>query len=282
VTFALSIPAGWTASEVIAPPQGQVPTGTAVWAQWQVTPVDASPGTAPLLAQAAYTAQGHRGVTSGRIRVLAISATLADAFNNAGISSDSSLPAADFDGAGSSYSEQALAAAALGPGAVIAHDGITFTWPDVPIGQLDNVVAVGQTVLLSGSGTTLGFIGVGTPGSVSGAGIVHYTDGSTSSFQVTLASYLDAPGAGNDIIAALPYLNGINPAATGSAAVRREQTAYVFYAGVPISPAKTVQAVTLPSGGSIPASGPVTGMHIFALGIGPLPAEGMPLSGVSS
>ena len=49
-----------------------------------------------------------------------------------------------------------------------------------------------------------------------------------------------------------------------------ERTAYVFYAGVPITPAKTVQAVTLPNQGS----GPLSGMHIFAVAVGPLPAPG--------
>jgi hypothetical protein len=41
--------------------------------------------------------------------------------------------------------------------------------------------------------------------------------------------------------------------------------------------------VTLPSGGVIPAGGGrIAGLHIFALGIGPLSAEGVPLSGDDS
>jgi hypothetical protein len=203
---------------------------------------------------------------------------LADAFNNAGISSDSGMPAADFDGAGYSYSEQALTASGLGPGAVITHDGITFTWPDVPAGQPDNVVAMGQTILLSGSGTTLGFIGAGTPGDASGSGTVYYTDGRTSTFRVTLADYLDVPGPENDVIASLPYVNATKPAAPG----RRAETIYVFYAAVPITSGRTVQAVTLPSGGSNPVSGPISGLRIFALGIGPLSALGTPLTGDAS
>lgn len=43
---------------------------------------------------------------------------------------------------------------------------------------------------------------------------------------------------------------------------------YVFYTSVPITAGKTVAAVTLPAGGSIPASGRITGIHVFALGIG--------------
>jgi beta-galactosidase len=278
VTFALTAPPGWTAREVGTSPRGRVQSGQSVQARWQVTPRDANPAQATIGVQAVYTAQGQRGVTYGSAGVLGAYATLADAFNNAGISSDSGIPAADFDGGGYSYSEQALTASGLGPGAVITHEGITFTWPDVPVGQPDNVVAMGQTVLLSGSGTTLGFIGAGTTDNASGSGTVYYTDGHTSRFQVTMADYLDAPGPENDVIASLPYVNATKPAAAG----KREETVYVFFAAVSITSGKTVQAVTLPSGGSIPVSGPISGLHIFALGIGPLSTLGIPLTGDAS
>jgi hypothetical protein len=157
-----------------------------------------------------------------------------------------------------------LTGVAFGPGAVINHDGLTFTWPDVPADQPDNVVAAGQTILLSGSGTTLGFLGAASPGGQGGSGTVYYTDGSTSTFQLALGSYLGPPGPGNDTVAVLPYVN--------STAGPAEQAAYVFYAGVPITVTKTVQAVTLPGRGSAPPAG----MHIFAVAIGPLPALGTP------
>jgi hypothetical protein len=54
----------------------------------------------------------------------------------------------------------------------------------------------------------------------------------------------------------------------------------VFYTSVAITPGKTVQAVTLPSGGTIrTGEGGTSGIHIFALGVGPLSAQGLPLSG---
>jgi len=68
---------------------------------------------------------------------------LADAFNNTGISDDTDAGAADLDGAGGSYSAQALAGSGLGPGAVLTRDGLTFCWPEVPSGQPDNVIAAG-------------------------------------------------------------------------------------------------------------------------------------------
>ena len=96
--------------------------------------------------------------------------TLDHPVDAADISDEPDFTAANFDGAGNTYSAQALTAAGLAAGAAVTHDGITFTWPDVPPGQPDNVVAQGQTILLSGSGTTLGFLGAGSPGDESGTG----------------------------------------------------------------------------------------------------------------
>jgi beta-galactosidase len=284
VTFVLAAPSGWTAREV-GPAAGgavsgdPVPRDRAVTASWLVTPQDANPAEAPLLVRAVYTAEHQRGVSYGSVSVLGATATLADAFNNAGISDDADIIGGGLDGAGVSYSEQALTAAGLGPGAVLTHDGITFSWPDVLAGQPDNVVAMGQTVLVSGSGTTLGFLGASTGTATgtgaSGSGKVYYTDGTNSSFQLTLPDYQAAPGAGSDIMATLPYVNDT----TGG---KVEQAAFIFYAGVPITAGKTVQAVTLPGGGVSAPGGPVSGMHIFAVGIGPLSAQGMPLTGDAS
>lgn len=145
------------------------------------------------------------------------------------------------------------------------------------------MVAQGQTILLSGSGTTLGFLGAGSPGDESGTGTIYYTDGSTSSFTITLDNYFDKPDTGNDIIATLPYINDSNPATAGGTAGKRNQTVYVFYTSAAITAGKTVQAVTLPAGGTIPAAGErISGIHIFALGVGPLSAKGVPLSGNDS
>jgi hypothetical protein len=261
-----------------------VRSGQTARASWQVTvPASANPGQAPITVQAVYAAGKQRGVTYSSVSVLRAYATLAAAFNDTGISDDSDFTAADFDGVGNSYSAQALTAAGLGPGAAVTRDGITFMWPDVLPGQPDNVVAQGQTILLSGSGTTLGFLGAGSPADESGTGTVYYTDGSTSSFTITLDNYFSAPDTGNDVIATLPYINDSNPATAGGTAGKRNQTVYVFYTSAAITPGKTVQAVTLPAGGTIPAgAGRISGIHIFALGVGPLSAKGVPLSGIDS
>jgi hypothetical protein len=268
VVFTGTVPAGWTATVIPTGIPSQVPSGDVIRASWHiVVPPDAHPGQAPVTVQAVYSSGDQRGITYASLSVLGGYATFAGAYNNTGISADSDAAAANFDGTGASYSEQALTSAALGPGAVVAHDGLTFTWPDVPAGQPDNVVASGQTILLSGSGTTLGFLGAASSTGLSGSGTVYYTDDTTSKFQLALGSYLGSPGPGNATIAILPYVN--------APAGQSQRSAYVFYAGVPITPTKTVQAVTLPDQGSVPPSG----MHIFAVAIGPLPAPGEPPSG---
>jgi len=281
--FGLSAPRGWTVTPAGHAP-GAIGPGQTVTASFHVAvPADAEPGSHTLTARVSYRpGQGSGGgVVTGSATVAVPYASLAAANDNPGISDNSDVAGGNFDLGGDSYSAQALAAGTptpLTPGGQVTVGGTTFTWPDVPAGQPDNVVAMGQTILLSGSGTTLGFIGAGTPGDASGSGTVYYTDGRTSSFRVTLADYLDAPGPEDDVIASLPYVNATKPAAPG----KRAETIYVFYAAVPITSGRTVQAVTLPGGGSIPVSGPISGLRIFALGIGPLSALGIPLTGDAS
>jgi hypothetical protein len=189
--------------------------------------------------------------------------SLAAAFSNTGISEDSAVTTANFDGAGYSYSAQALGAAGLTPGGTIAHDGLSFTWPDVPAGQPDNVLAMGQTIAVTGTGSRLGFLGASSPGTVIGTGVVHYADGTASEFSFRLDDYWYAPGTENDAVATLPYVNTVNVASG-----RSDHAVRVFCACVPIVPGRQVRAVTLPRNGANPPVGRTQGMHIFALAIG--------------
>ena len=187
--------------------------------------------------------------------------SLAAAFNNTGISSDSAVTTENFDGAGYSYSAQALTAAGLAPGATVVHDGLSFIWPDVPAGQPDNVIALGQTIAIGGTGRRLGFLGASSPNTVIGTGVVHYADGTASEYSFRLDDYWYAPGAGNEAVATLPY---VNRAGSG----RYAHEVYVFYASVPVIPGREVSAVTLPPNGANPPVGRTQGMHIFALAVG--------------
>jgi beta-glucosidase len=141
----------------------------------------------------------------------------------------------------------------------VTHDGLTFTWPNVLPGTPGNVTAGGQTIALSGSGTTLGFLGTGDYGTASGSGTITYTDGTTQQFTLSFADWwANTAAPGGDILASVPYINQ----ATG----RMNQTVSVYYASVPLQQGKNVQYVTLPDISQGANSGQ-TAMHIFAVSI---------------
>ena len=267
----LAAPDGWQVSG--APiSAGAVPSGGTLRGSWQVTvPPGTSPGTYTLMGTASYRYDdGARGTTSSGTDITDVAqpyASLAATYDDAGISNDDNVDAANYDGIGNSYSEQALTAAGLPPGATVTHDGIGFTWPDLPPGAPDNTIANGQVIQLSGSGSTIGFLGTSANGNFGGTGTVYYTDGTISSFNLLFYDYWNPPGPGNDSIATTPYIN--SQGLGGRPRGQRDHAVGVYYAGVPITPGKTVQAVALPSGATIPPSGQrITGMHIFAIGIG--------------
>ena len=93
------------------------------------------------------------------------------------------------DDGGFGYSAQALAATGLAPGGKISHDGLEFTWPGASPGAPDNVTANGQAVAISGSGTTLGFLGAGVFGTAVGTGTIVYMDGTTRPFNPAFADW---------------------------------------------------------------------------------------------
>ncbi|HEY7047814.1 MAG TPA: glycoside hydrolase family 2 TIM barrel-domain containing protein [Jatrophihabitantaceae bacterium] len=269
VSVELQVLDGWTAQALTPSTFRGVDSGQTVQARWRVSvPPGTTPGASTLSAEAVYTHGPDRGVSKASSVVSVAYPSLAAAFDNAGISDDSDVTTADFDGVGNSYSKQALAAAGLTPGGRVTHDGIAFTWPDTSPGQPDNAVGQGQVVLVSGSGATLGLLGAGSPSNIGGSGTVYYTDGTTSNYTATLDNYFSPPGPENDAVATMPYLNDSNPASNGGVAGQRQHTVFVFYAGVPIDAGKTVRAVSLPPGGVVPPTGRITGMHVFAIGIG--------------
>jgi hypothetical protein len=174
---------------------------------------------------------------------------LAPFFDNTGISDDSAPTAANYDGGGWSYSEQALTGAGLAPGGSVTSGGITYTWPDVPAAKPDNITVGGQTIPVSApSGATkLGFLGsatnAGSDGS-SGTATITYTDGTTSTGTLGFSDWTLGGGGGtprsdNTIVTSTPYRNHTS----GKDNVKT----YVFAATLPLTSGKTVASVTLPS-----------------------------------
>jgi hypothetical protein len=190
--------------------------------------------------------------------------SLAAAFDNVAVTDDAVPYLGNLDGSGFSYSAQGLAAAGVTPGSAVTAGGLSFTWPAAAPGTPDNVVADGQRIALSGSGSTLAFLvssgGQPTPAPVVSTGTVTYTDGTTAPYSLTFANYFDPPAAGTAAAFSEATLN--SPA--GSAA----HQSFVFVATASLDPTRTVASVTLPAISAEVAGGSTTGFgHVFAMTI---------------
>ncbi|MCW3840681.1 NEW3 domain-containing protein [Micromonospora yasonensis] len=265
VELRLRLPDGWTAQATGGTSFTGVTSGQQVAASWQLAvPSTAKQGPATVVVEAVYTAHGERGVSTSAIPLIVPYASLAAARNNVGISQNADVDSANLDGAGNSYSVEALAAAGIHPGAELRYADVPVTWPDVPAGSPDNVVATGQIILLSGSGHKLVFLGGSSPDDAGGQGTIYYADGTTSTYTVTLDNWWYPP-THNEAIASMPYVNsqGIGGRPRG----QRQQTVYVNAVAVDITPGKQVMAVTLPIGGVVGEGQRTSGMHVFAMGM---------------
>ncbi len=199
------------------------------------------------------------------------SESLQQAFDNVGITSPLDPTAGNFDGIGDSFNANWLAEDALVPGETLLHDGLQMTWPDIAPGQPDNVVADGQTITMTGQGTTLGIVGASAYGSSTGTFTVTYANGSTTAASVTFADWIDnSPAPGTDFLATTA---GWDPNGTIPVSL--------FYASIPLNPNEPVVSVTLPSIGASVGRG-VTSMHIFDLTIGSPGAEAAGAPGAPS
>ncbi len=177
--------------------------------------------------------------------------SLQQAYNDVGTSDNSNPSVGNFDGKGYSYSAQSLAAVGLNPGSVVTHNGVSFTWPNAAAGQNNNVATEGQTIMYSGTGDTLGFLGAGTFGTQSGSGTITYTDGSTQSFNLSFADwYANAPASGDDLLATAANWNVPSGDTIGNHAVS------VYYTSVALDPTRAIQSITLPNNNKL---------HIFAM-----------------
>ena len=194
---------------------------------------------------------------SGTPAVAASAGRLQAAFDNVGITTAATASAGNFDGIGDSFDSAGLARDGLAPGQSLLHDGLRIDWPDVPPGQPDNVLADGQQIAVSGTGSVLGVVGASAYGSTSGTFTIGYADGSTSTATVTFADWVDTSAAsGTDLLATTA---GWNPGGTTPVSL--------FYAAIPLTAGARVTSVTLPSVGAT-AGQNVPAMHVFSVSIG--------------
>jgi beta-glucosidase len=175
------------------------------------------------------------------------------AYDDTGIAPAASSVDGNYDGGGFSFDADALPAAGLAPGASVTAQGVPFTWPSFGPGAFDNVRAAGQTIAVSGSGTSLGFLGSGSNGAQSGTVTINYTDGTSSTATLSLADWFsDTAAPGGTIVGTVTW----NPAAGSTLGAHQVS---VYSAVLPLTAGKTVASVTLPENFQ---------MHIFAIGVG--------------
>jgi hypothetical protein len=123
-------------------------------------------------------------------------------------------------------------------------------------------MAQGQTIAVSGSGSTLGFVASANNAAESGAGTIYYTDGTTQSFTLSVGNFWYAAGQnGNPSSAQVAAVNYANYP-TGSSG----HQVFIFEQSVSLEQGKTIEAVTLPSLGDVAGYNPA--LHIFAMAVG--------------
>ncbi len=265
----LSLPAGWTAVPAGPASLGTVAGGQTASAGFRVTPAasgSAAPGPVDVLARATFREGSYRHTLLGTTQLQVPYASLAASYDNTGITSNSDTNPGSgflgFDGEGTTYSAEGLAAAGITPGGTVSADGVTFTWSNVSPAQPDNTMAEGQIVRVSGSGSKLGFLTAANNSPQSGTGTIYYTDGTSSTFTLNVGNFWSPAGQGGNPpdtqVAAVNYANY----PTGSSG----HTVYLFATSVPLDPGKTVEAVALPSLGGVTGYNPA--LHVFAIGIG--------------
>ncbi|HEU5471218.1 MAG TPA: GH92 family glycosyl hydrolase [Actinophytocola sp.] len=207
-----------------------------------------------------FTAADGKALPPNAIQVLADQpGGLREALSNVGVGPDDNQSVAGFDPL-FSYSADALAAAGVTPGSTVPVDGLAHRWPQVKVGEPDNVVAKGQTIVLPAvpGATRLALLGSATGGAARGTLRITYTDGTTQLADVGLSDWSLSGGVqfGNTVAVTTPYRNSLYGVSI-PAPVHVLATAPVALAA-----GKQVRSVTLP--------GAVTGgaMHVFAVTTG--------------
>ena len=183
-------------------------------------------------------------VNQGALHVFAIAAApTPTSATEKGISNDSAPSAANLDGGGRSYSNNALSAAGLAAGTQVGVYGFNITWPVVGPTTNDDWGSYGAVMPLSGAGTALEIVGAAVGGASSGTATITYSDGTTENFTLALSDWTLGGGtlkqlSTNYVVAAMPYRN----TPTG----KQQVTTYVFATMVGLQPGKSLKSLSLP------------------------------------
>jgi NPCBM-associated, NEW3 domain of alpha-galactosidase len=144
VDLYLASTGGYQVSPASPVPVGAVAAGATATQTWTVTVPSGASASAQLFGTATFGVGGQTESLAADGSVVLPATSLAAAFGNVGITDDSNTTIGNLDGAGSSFSAQALAADGATPGATVTVGGVPFTWPNVASGDNDNVTASGR------------------------------------------------------------------------------------------------------------------------------------------
>ncbi len=202
--------------------------------------------------------------------------SLQAAYDDRAISDDRNVKAANFDGSGMSYSDQALSGAGLRQGTKFTVGATRLVWPDVPAGAPDNVTLRGQTIVMPATpkATQLTFVGASggiqtSGGDEAGIGVIEYTDGTDQPYVLTLDNWFRNARPPDKTVKTVPYANQTTRSGSLDGSGKRTQAAHVFATSIALEPGKRVASVTLPSVATLPGDFP---MHVFALALGRAPS----------
>jgi beta-glucosidase len=215
---------------------------------WTLTvPANATPGAAALTAATHYAGSAGKPLGAGAATVQVAYPSLAAAYTTVGITDDADPAPGNLDGAGYSFSAQALASAGVTPGGPIAG----LTWPAGPAGKPDTVTTAGQVIAVGGTGSSLSLLATGTNGTRTDPVTVTYADGSTSTATVTIADwYANQAVPGCTLVVTAPYWN--RPAGS---TYPHDQKVAVYSAAIALTAGKKPVYLTLPHDGDL---------HVFA------------------
>jgi len=122
------------------------------------------------------------------------------------------------------------------------------------------VVASGQEIAVSGSGSELGFLDTATYGPSAGSGTILYANGTTQSFTLDGPDWYNGPPSGSGAAITMAYRNA--PGNTTD-----DHPVYLYEQSVALSSAEPVVGVVLPNV-SIGAGAGSAALHVFALTVG--------------
>lgn len=210
------------------------------------------------------TAAPNRGAYNGS-GVAASVLPISKVYNQVAVTSDSNPNTGGLSTTYRSYSGQGLQTGGLTRNAVKTAGGVNFTWHSGEFGTPDNVKVAGQKIAVTGSGTTLGFLGFAVSGATTGSGVITFADGTTQNYTITLEDWWSTSSpSGNTAVATSAYHNQHDAPYNDKTTPPVATATKVWFTSVSLPAGKSVVSVTLPAG--TPVVGP--GMHLFDVKVG--------------